>query len=389
MSDRRIRSARLGYHGVTPCGGARAGRWAFAARAEVSSKRAPTEPQPSATSPGRGSSHKRPAARRVDAAAFWVGLGGDDSSHARHERSCDGNTTPTYEAWWEIAARSPDPARSPATHQAAVLVNGNVTMSLKNLPATAGSRRAHSGSVLRRRGVDARSATAQASAAHVGVIFTAIGTAARRRSPTWAPTASETAGQAFRRGASTRSERRRLAPPGASSDGSQRRVHVRVCTRRGGPASRGTAGRSVHDTGPRSAGLSLRHTPGSAHDAPGIRLIGYDRAGLRRLDAPRRAASIAAVVRGRRGDRRRARLERFATWGISGGGPHALACAALCGDRLIAAAQPRSRRAVGRRGSRLARRHGRGQRHASSTSSLAGEEALRPSVDATRRRASR
>ena len=29
---------------------------------------------------------------------------------------------------------------------------------------------------------------------------------------------------------------------------------------------------------------------------------------------------------------------RFATWGSSGGGPHARACAALCGDRVVAAA---------------------------------------------------
>jgi pimeloyl-ACP methyl ester carboxylesterase len=31
-------------------------------------------------------------------------------------------------------------------------------------------------------------------------------------------------------------------------------------------------------------------------------------------------------------------LDNFATWGISGGGPHALACAALCDDRLKAVA---------------------------------------------------
>src|SRR5205823_7283290 len=31
-------------------------------------------------------------------------------------------------------------------------------------------------------------------------------------------------------------------------------------------------------------------------------------------------------------------LERFATWGISGGGPHALACAALSDERLLATA---------------------------------------------------
>ena len=31
-------------------------------------------------------------------------------------------------------------------------------------------------------------------------------------------------------------------------------------------------------------------------------------------------------------------VDRFYTWGISGGGPHALACAALLPDRVIAAA---------------------------------------------------
>jgi pimeloyl-ACP methyl ester carboxylesterase len=69
----------------------------------------------------------------------------------------------------------------------------------------------------------------------------------------------------------------------------------------------------------------------------GIRLIGFDRAGYggsTRL--PGRAVSAAAAdveaiadVLG---------LDRFATWGISGGGPHALACAALSGERLTACA---------------------------------------------------
>ena len=31
-------------------------------------------------------------------------------------------------------------------------------------------------------------------------------------------------------------------------------------------------------------------------------------------------------------------IERFATWGASGGGPHALACGALLGDRVAAVA---------------------------------------------------
>jgi len=83
-------------------------------------------------------------AGRVDAAAFWVGLGGDDASAPALEQlgtsvSCDGNTnTPTYEAWWEIvpAASVPIPLKiRPGDRvNAAVLVNGQtVTMSLKNL----------------------------------------------------------------------------------------------------------------------------------------------------------------------------------------------------------------------------------------------------------------
>ena len=83
-------------------------------------------------------------AGRVDAAAFWVGLGGDDASSPALEQlgtsvSCDGSTnTPTYEAWWEIvpAASVPVPLKIRAGDRinAAVLVNGQtVTMSLKNL----------------------------------------------------------------------------------------------------------------------------------------------------------------------------------------------------------------------------------------------------------------
>lgn len=69
----------------------------------------------------------------------------------------------------------------------------------------------------------------------------------------------------------------------------------------------------------------------------GIRLIGYDRPGYaastraknRRVeDCVADVTEIADALG----------LERFATWGISGGEPHALACAALCDDRLTAAA---------------------------------------------------
>ncbi len=83
-------------------------------------------------------------AGRVDAAAFWVGLGGNDASSPALEQlgtsvSCDGSTnTPTYEAWWEIvpAAAVPIPLKiRPGDRiNAAVLVSGQtVTMSLKDL----------------------------------------------------------------------------------------------------------------------------------------------------------------------------------------------------------------------------------------------------------------
>jgi pimeloyl-ACP methyl ester carboxylesterase len=72
-------------------------------------------------------------------------------------------------------------------------------------------------------------------------------------------------------------------------------------------------------------------------EARGLRLIGYDRPGYgdstpqpgrRVADAAGDVATIADALG----------IERFATWGISGGGPHALACAALLPDRVVAAA---------------------------------------------------
>jgi pimeloyl-ACP methyl ester carboxylesterase len=92
--------------------------------------------------------------------------------------------------------------------------------------------------------------------------------------------------------------------------------------------------------------FALHGTPGSlmlyeshVSDASkrGIRLISYDRSGYggssphpgrRVADAAKDVEAIADSLR----------LERFAVWGISGGGPHALACAALLRDRVVAAA---------------------------------------------------
>jgi pimeloyl-ACP methyl ester carboxylesterase len=105
---------------------------------------------------------------------------------------------------------------------------------------------------------------------------------------------------------------------------------------------------ALHEGGdPDGAAVVIHHgTPGSGllYDRhlelateQGIRLIGYDRAGYGKSSrAPGRrvvdvVADIEAVADA-------LELERFATWGISGGGPHALACAARCGDRLAAVA---------------------------------------------------
>jgi pimeloyl-ACP methyl ester carboxylesterase len=69
----------------------------------------------------------------------------------------------------------------------------------------------------------------------------------------------------------------------------------------------------------------------------GIRLVGFDRAGYGRSSArPGRAVADAAADVAELLDA--LGVDRFATWGHSGGGPHALACAALLPNRCVAAA---------------------------------------------------
>jgi pimeloyl-ACP methyl ester carboxylesterase len=87
-------------------------------------------------------------------------------------------------------------------------------------------------------------------------------------------------------------------------------------------------------------------TPGSALLHPlwvddaaqrGIELVGYERPGYG--ETPRtegRDIAWAAADIARFADERG--IADFATWGISGGAPHALACAALLPDRVVAAA---------------------------------------------------
>jgi pimeloyl-ACP methyl ester carboxylesterase len=85
-------------------------------------------------------------------------------------------------------------------------------------------------------------------------------------------------------------------------------------------------------------GAGLIHEPWAQDAAArGIRLLSYHRPGYGESsrDAGRTVASAAADAAAIADA---LAIERFATWGVSGGGPHALACAALLGGRVVACA---------------------------------------------------
>jgi pimeloyl-ACP methyl ester carboxylesterase len=69
----------------------------------------------------------------------------------------------------------------------------------------------------------------------------------------------------------------------------------------------------------------------------GIRLIGYDRPGYGG-STPQPGRNVGAAAADVEAICAALGLDRICTWGISGGGPHALACAALLPDRVAAAA---------------------------------------------------
>jgi pimeloyl-ACP methyl ester carboxylesterase len=105
---------------------------------------------------------------------------------------------------------------------------------------------------------------------------------------------------------------------------------------------------TVHEDGASDGPVILHHHGTPLADGPfpswsqdaasrGARLICYDRPGYGGSTAmPERTVADAAVDSALIMDA--LGVERFATWGISGGGPHALACAALLPDRVFAAA---------------------------------------------------
>jgi pimeloyl-ACP methyl ester carboxylesterase len=69
----------------------------------------------------------------------------------------------------------------------------------------------------------------------------------------------------------------------------------------------------------------------------GLRLISYDRPGYGGSD-PQPGRSVADCAADVRAICAELGIERLAMWGISGGGPHVLACAALLPDLVTAAA---------------------------------------------------
>jgi pimeloyl-ACP methyl ester carboxylesterase len=72
-------------------------------------------------------------------------------------------------------------------------------------------------------------------------------------------------------------------------------------------------------------------------EAKGIRFVTFDRAGYGGSD-PKPDRTIADVVGDVTAIADELGLGRFGVWGVSGGGPHALACAALLADRVPAVA---------------------------------------------------
>jgi pimeloyl-ACP methyl ester carboxylesterase len=72
-------------------------------------------------------------------------------------------------------------------------------------------------------------------------------------------------------------------------------------------------------------------------ESRGIRLIGYDRPGYGG-STPHPGRLVASAAEDVAEIARELNIDRLAVWGLSGGGPHALACAALLPNLVVAAA---------------------------------------------------
>ena len=137
----------------------------------------------------------------------------------------------------------------------------------------------------------------------------------------------------------------------------------------------------VYHHGTPTSGLQARTWADDAA-AKGIRLLSYDRAGYGESSrqAGRRVADVAADIAGLLDH---LGIDRFHTWGVSGGGPHTLACAALLPDRVISAATIASAAPYDAEG--LDFLGGMGQGNIDEFgAAIAGEEKLRPFLEEER-----
>jgi pimeloyl-ACP methyl ester carboxylesterase len=91
----------------------------------------------------------------------------------------------------------------------------------------------------------------------------------------------------------------------------------------------------AHNGSPNSRQLYGPHVTDAA--ARGIRLISYDRPGYGE-SSPQPGRTVASAADDVRAICSALGISRLATWGVSGGGPHVLACAALLPDLVAAAA---------------------------------------------------
>jgi pimeloyl-ACP methyl ester carboxylesterase len=113
------------------------------------------------------------------------------------------------------------------------------------------------------------------------------------------------------------------------------------------PTRDGRTLRVVEAGTPDGVPILVHHgTPGSGLFYPpwvsdaeerGIRLLGYDRPGYG-SSTPSPGRSVASAADDVVAIAKALGLERLSTWGLSGGGPHALACAALLPNLVVAAA---------------------------------------------------
>jgi len=112
----------------------------------------------------------------------------------------------------------------------------------------------------------------------------------------------------------------------------------------------------------------------------GIRLVSYDRAGYGQSSRDR-GRDVAAMARDVATITATLGIDRLATWGLSGGGPHALACAALLPDQIAAACSVAGVAPHDAEGLDWLEGMGEANVHEFGAS-LAGEETLRPVLEA-------